>query len=52
MKNTLQIAFTIVAVILVIDFLGFMAWAMSGQHPVDGFYVGAITTNVLKAILF
>lgn len=50
--KTLQITFTIVAAILLIDFIGFVAWIASGQHPVDGFYVGAITANVLKAIIF
>jgi hypothetical protein len=51
MKNLINITLSIVAIIIVIDVLGFMAWAMSGQAPVDGFYVGAITTNILRAII-
>lgn len=46
-----QIALTIVAVVLVIDFLGFFAWAMSGQRPVDNFYVGTITTHALQVVI-
>lgn len=46
-----QIILTIVAVVLVIDFLGFTAWAMSGQRPVDSFYVGTITTHALQAVI-
>jgi hypothetical protein len=38
--------------ILAIDFLVFCGWIISGQHPVDGFYIGSITANILKAILF
>lgn len=38
--------------ILAIDFIVFCGWIISGQHPVDGFYIGSITANILKAILF
>lgn len=34
--------------ILVTDAIGWWAWAMSGQVPLDGFYVGTITGHVLK----
>jgi len=51
MKNTLNIAGIIAFFILVVDFFGFMAWALSGQQPVDGFYLGAITANILRAII-
>lgn len=51
MKNAIKITLTVAIVILAIDFIGFVLWAMSGQQPVDGFYVGAITTNVLRAII-
>lgn len=37
--------------ILAIDFLVFCGWIISGQHPVDGFYVGSITANILKVII-
>lgn len=47
-----QTILTIAVVVIAIDVLGFLAWGMSGQMPVDGFYVGAITRNVLQAILF
>lgn len=51
MKNTLKIIGAIIAIVLVIDALGFTAWALSGQHPVDGFYIGTITTHTLQAII-
>ena len=37
--------------ILMIDALCFIAWIASGQYPSDGFYFGAITTNIIKALL-
>lgn len=49
--KTLKTIATIAVVIIAIDFLGFMAWAMSGQRPVDNFYVGTITTHALQAII-
>lgn len=51
MKNTLQIAATVVVAILIIDALGFVAWALSGQQPTDDFYIGTITTHVLQTII-
>lgn len=47
-----QTILTIAVVIIAVDFLGFLAWGMSGQMPVDGFYVGAITRNILQAVFF
>lgn len=37
-----------VAVYLAIDFLGFIAWAFSGQVPPDQFFLGAITRSVIS----
>lgn len=51
MKNTLQIIGGVIAFILVIDFIGFIAWAMSGQMPVDNFYIGTISAHVIGAII-
>lgn len=45
-KTILFIAFMVLA----IDFFGMIGWAMSGQRPVDGFYVGAISTNIAREI--
>jgi hypothetical protein len=36
-----------VATLVAVDFLGFVAWIASGQTPVDGFYIGALTARVL-----
>ena len=51
-KSILSVLVWIVAIVLVIDFIGFMAWGLSGQYPADSFYIGAITRNILQALLF
>ena len=37
--------------ILALDVLGFIMWAMSGQLPIDNFYIGTITAHTLRAII-
>lgn len=37
--------------VLALDALGFMLWAMSGQLPVDQFYIGTITAHIVRAFL-
>lgn len=37
--------------VLTFDALCFIAWALSGQTPIDGFYFGAITANILNFII-
>lgn len=51
MKNTLQIIGGALAFILALDFGAFVLWILSGQVPVDGFYMGAITANIIRAII-
>lgn len=46
--KTIKLVFAAVAIILFIDFAGMICWAMSGQRPIDGMYVGAISTNVIR----
>lgn len=48
--NFLDMWFMFVVIVLVLDFLCFISWAMSGQFPTDNFYLGAITRNVLQLI--
>lgn len=52
MKTIAQYIGIALIIIIAVDFVGFLAWGFSGQTPVDGFYVGAITRNVLQAIFF
>ena len=40
-----------VAVVIAIDMLGFVAWIASGQYPLDGFYLGAVTAKVLELLI-
>ena len=35
---------------LALDFIGLIAWAMSGQTP-EGFYLGEVTCKVLSNII-
>ena len=48
MKDTLKIIGGVIAFILMADAFCFMLWIVSGQYPVDGFYFGAITANILR----
>lgn len=41
----------VIVAVLAVDVFGFMLWSTSGQIPEDGFYAGAITTNVLRTII-
>lgn len=51
MKNFLATLSALVVGYLAIDMLAFIAWALSGQHPVDNFYIGSVTAYILRAIL-
>lgn len=51
LKKTIGVFFVLAMLTLAIDFAGFVAWVASGQHPVDGFYVGRITTEIIKALI-
>jgi len=41
---------SVIAVIVMIDLAGFIGWAMSGQQPVDNFFIGSATTHLLKSL--
>jgi hypothetical protein len=47
LKNIL----TAIAIILAIDFIAFTFWVMSGQLPVDSFFIGGITAKLLGIII-
>ena len=38
----------VVLSILLVDVLGFVAWAISGQTPADAFFIGAVTSSIVK----
>ena len=52
MKNILSVVAVTLGLIVIVDIFGFMAWIASGQTPADGFYIGALTASVLRALLF
>lgn len=36
---------------LILDLIGCIAWAMSGQSPVDSFYIGTVSRNIIIAVV-
>jgi hypothetical protein len=44
----LKTAFWIAIALLALDVIGFLAWALSGQHPTDGYFLGTITWHLIK----
>lgn len=51
-RKLAEIVAGLVAMVVLIDALGFMAWIASGQTPADGFYIGSLTAHALRALLF
>lgn len=49
-EQLLEFILTAIVVILAIDSLFFIGWALSGQNPVGDHYLGAITANLLQFI--
>ena len=49
MKDFLFVMMCMIIGVLAVDLIGFGMWVMSGQQPVDGMYIGAITTNIVQA---
>ena len=50
MKQIINVFFTVMMVALIIDAIAFVSWSLSGQVPVDGFYIGAITKNIIQLV--
>lgn len=44
-------ALATVLIVLAIDFVGMVAWSISGQLPLDGFYVGRISTEIIRLFI-
>jgi len=43
--------FWFAVILLLIDLAGWGAWALSGQQPVDQWYVGTITNHVIRWVI-
>lgn len=41
----------VVVLVLFLDFFGFVWWSFSGQTPIDGIYIGAVTKNFISLII-
>ena len=48
--SVIRIAIWVVCTILLIDLFAFAMWKLSGQTPVDEFYVGTITKHLITLI--
>lgn len=47
MKEYIQVLSGVVACLVLLDALAYVAWIVSGQTPVDGFYIGTITAHAV-----
>lgn len=50
MRNAVEVIYVLIIGYLALDVLGFLLWALSGQYPSDGFYLGTITAHVLGLV--
>ena len=50
-KSIIKNILIFILIILALDLLGFMSWVILGQKPVDNFFLGNITTHILKLII-
>jgi hypothetical protein len=48
---SIKMLLVIAGIILAADLLGFVIWILSGQTPIDSFYWGGITGELLSIIL-
>ena len=51
MRDFFKIAGSVIALVLIVDAFGFLAWVFSGQHPLDNFYIGTITAHALQIFI-
>ena len=47
---TLKVIVLAIAICFILDFIGFTAWVLSGQFPVDNFYLGTGTAHLIGLI--
>jgi hypothetical protein len=43
--------FEVIGLLMLIDATAFICWALSGQFPTDGFYIGRITSEIMSLII-
>lgn len=46
--NIIRTILQVIAIVIVIDIIGFMMWYSSGQRPADDFYIGSLTTHTIN----
>lgn len=50
MKENISSILFVIGFVLMIDFIFWLFWAMSGQQPTDSFYLGTISQHILQLI--
>jgi len=50
-KTQMKYIYTLVAGIMIIDFLSFIAWIVSNEIPQGQFYFGSLTANIIKLFI-
>lgn len=50
-KKCLRVFVWVVVFLSMLDFFGFMCWALSRQLPIDNFYLGTITAHFINFII-
>lgn len=48
--KTLDILLFVIILVVIVDVLGFLMWTLSGQTPVDGFFLGNITNLIFNIL--
>lgn len=51
MRRAIVGALWALAGVMAADAMAFAIWILSGQTPVDGFYLGALTANIIKLFI-
>jgi len=49
-KNYLKAILYTIYAILYIDFIGYIFWSISGQVPLDSFYIGIVSNSIINLI--
>lgn len=49
-KENKSIAVSIIVFVMVVDLMGFVAWSISKDKPVDNFHAGIITESIINKV--
>lgn len=49
-RDIFNIIFSALLLFIVIDVIAYVSWTVTGQTPIDNFYLGALTNLILQTI--